>query len=139
MRSWKSGSETLNDASYGRARERQVENVRPQLLVGVEPAVRVGGLYRNVRVLFGKLDPDAVDHVPKPPCDADAHAGPFGGSRLLGGLLKVLRGHLPGPGLVKQLTARLGERDALPVTDEQGKAELILELLDVPAQGGCEM
>ena len=87
-------------------------------------------------MLFGKLDADAVHHVPESPGDADAHARPFGGSRLLGGVLKVLCSQFPGSGFLEQLAARLGERDALPMADEQGKAELILELLNVPAQWG---
>jgi hypothetical protein len=120
----------------GRPRKGQVELMRAQLLVGVEPAVGVARLDRDVRMLLGELDPDPVDHIPETPGDPDADARPFCGSGFLGGVVKGLRGGFPGARLLEKLTSGLGERDALPVPHEQRKAELVLELLDVPAQRG---
>ena len=87
-------------------------------------------------MLFGEFDTNAVDHVPESPGNPDTHPRPFGGARLLGGVLKGLCSHFPGSRLLEQLPAGLGERDALPVSHEQRKAELVLELLNVPAERG---
>src|SRR5688572_8635540 len=87
-------------------------------------------------MLLRELDAQPVHDVPQAPADADAKAVLFAARDLAGGLAELGARRIERPGLFQQTAAVLGQRDAVPVTDEQREAEFFLELMNMAAERG---
>ena len=79
---------------------------------------------------------DAVDRVPEPPADAEADHTPAVGFDGLHVVRELDGGRREAHGLVEHQRPLMGEFDAVAAAQEEGEAQLLFELLDLPADGG---
>ncbi len=114
--------------------EDDVERSVLELVVVLLGAHHVGRFDRQVAELRRRRHADAVDRVPEPPADAEADLVGIVPRRLVGALVEVRGRGRQRARFLEQVLSGFRQRDALTMTDEQRDAELILELLDVPAQ-----